>query len=151
MKKILSLTLFLFSLVLWNPLVAQETKGLVDEYIRVETYNRNNPISAEKKKKNFSTNLTNGLRYALSKKFPPKTTELNDLKFEDIQFEKVPKTLKYYLKYKDYFVFLQFANDPELFIQSPIEESVERKPAGYTEAQNHRDDPASATSSESKN
>jgi hypothetical protein len=127
MKPFLSTILIAF--LLTSGLIAadriqQENSKVIDEFAKTEEYTKNRKISKEYRKKTLEKNLTNAIKYTMHKKFPDYQSRIKDLKADAIKFEQEKGTFNYYLTYKDYYIFYNFAVDPEVYLQLPADEKM---------------------------
>ncbi len=127
MKPFLSTILIAF--LLTSGLIAadriqQENSKVIDEFAKTEEYTKNRKISKEYRKKTLEKNLTNAIKYTMHKKFPDYQSRIKDLKPDAIKFEQEKGTFNYYLTYKDYYIYYNFAVDPEVYLQLPADEKM---------------------------
>jgi len=104
--------------------IQQENSKVIDEFAKTEEYIKNRKISKEYRKKTLEKNLTNAIKYTMHKKFPDYQAKIKDLKPEAIKFEQEKGTFNYFLSYKDYYIFYNFAVDPEVYLQLPVDEKM---------------------------
>ncbi|MDF3821475.1 hypothetical protein P3G55_16340 [Leptospira sp. 96542] len=142
MKHFLIVPIFLVFMI--SSVYGQANSGLAEEYAKVEDYLRNPKSNLEEKKKIFESNLYNSVKMSLSKKFADPKKTLKELKFADLQTEKVEGSYSYYVKYKNYYFTYSFPVDPETYITFPVEETVLEKPDGadLNQAAHKEDKPA---------
>ena len=100
------------------------TDGVINDFAKTEEYIKNRKISKEYRKKTLEKNLANAIRYTMHKKFPDYQTRIKDLKPDAIKFEQEKGTFNYFLSYKDYYIFYNFAVDPEVYLQLPVDEKM---------------------------
>lgn len=120
-------------------LYAGEVKGLIDEFMEVEDFLSKKKPSPEFRKKMLEKNLVDSLKNTLSKKFSNPKEELKDIKIEDIDYERQENTYKYYIRFKEFYIFYEFAMDPEIFIQLPQAEIVYVRPPNYQTDKPHKE------------
>jgi hypothetical protein len=104
--------------------IQQEKSEVINEFAKTEEYTKNRKISKEYRKKTLEKNLTNAIKYTMHKKFPDYQAKIKDLKPEAIKFEQEKGTFNYYLTFKDYYIFYNFAVDPEVYLQLPVNEKM---------------------------
>ncbi len=127
MKPFLSTMLFAFLLTFALSAaerIQQENSKVIDEFAKTEEYIKNRKISKEYRKKTLEKNLTNAIKYTMHKKFPDYQAKIKDLKPEAIKFEQEKGTFNYFINYKDYYIFYNFAVDPEVYLQLPADEKM---------------------------
>ena len=100
------------------------TDGVINDFAKKEEYIKNRKISKEYRKKTLEKNLTNAIRYTMHNKFPDYQPRIKDLKPDAIKFEQEKGTFNYFLSYKDYYIFYNFAVDPEVYLQLPVDEKM---------------------------
>ena len=100
------------------------TEGIIKDFAKTEEYTKNRKISKEYRKKTLESNLTNAIRYTMHKKFPDYKNRIKDLKPDAIKFEQEKGTFNYFLTYKDYYIFYNFAIDPEVYLHLPVDEKM---------------------------
>jgi hypothetical protein len=132
------LTFILFS----SPIFTEEVTGLVQEFLEVEDYLSNKKLSAEQRKKNLERNLLESVKSTLSRKIQAPSREVKDLKISDINYERPKNTNKFYVKYKTYYIYYSFTIDPEIYLQSAIEEILYVKPPSYDKEGAHKEETA---------
>lgn len=98
--------------------------GVIDDFVKTEEYNKNKKISKDYRKKTLEKNLTNAIKYTMHRKFPDYKERIKELKSDTITFEQEKGTFNYYVNYKDYFLFYNFAVDPEMYVQLPQDEKM---------------------------
>ncbi|MBE7411468.1 MAG: hypothetical protein L6Q54_10855 [Leptospiraceae bacterium] len=108
--------------------LAEKAPGTMDEFTKVEEYYRNPPASDEQKKKTLEKNLMSAIKISLIKKYIDHESILKDLSSSTIGYEMAPGTFNCYVKYKQFYIFLMYATDPSLYLQTPIEERFYIKP-----------------------
>lgn len=138
MKKTIVLVVLIFFFQIG--LSAGEVKGLINEFMEVEDYLSKKKPSEEYRKKMLEKNMIEALKNTLSRKFKNPKSKLKDLKIENIDYERQDNTFKYYLRFKEYYVFYDFAMDPELYMQSPRTEILYTKPVNYNKESPHKED-----------
>ena len=104
--------------------IQQENSKVIDEFAKTEEYIKNRKISKEYRKKTLEKNLTNAIKYTMHKKFPDYQSKIKDLKADALKFEQEKGTFNYYLNYKEYYIFYNFAVYPEVYLQLPIDEKM---------------------------
>lgn len=104
--------------------IQQENSKVIDEFAKTEEYIKNRKISKEYRKKTLEKNLTNAIKYTMHKKFPDYQSKIKDLKPDAIKFEQEKGTFNYFISYKDYYIFYNFAVDPEVYLQLPADEKM---------------------------
>ncbi len=109
-------------------LFADKAPGTIDEFTKVEEFYRNPPASDESKKKILEKNLVSAIKISLIKKYTDHETVTKDLNPSTVSYEIAPGTFNCYVKYKQFYIFLMFATDPSLYLQTPIEERFYIKP-----------------------
>lgn len=100
------------------------TKDVINDFVKTEEFNKNKKISKDYRKKNLEKNLTNAIKYTMHKKFPDYKERIKDLKADTISFEQEKGTFNYYVNFKDYYLFYNFAVDPEIYVQLPQDEKM---------------------------
>ncbi|MCB1142177.1 MAG: hypothetical protein H7A24_08790 [Leptospiraceae bacterium] len=124
MKRISSLALVLGIISLQG--VSAErimgTPGVISEFTQVEELVKNKKITKEYRKKTLEQNLLNAVKFTFLKKYPDYQEKVKELNPESISFEQQKGTYNYYLKFKDYFLYYNFALDPEIYVQLPVDE-----------------------------
>lgn len=121
----------------------QAIGGLAEEYGKLEEYLRNQKQTPEEKKKILEANVLNSLRSTLAHRLVDPKKELKDLKFQDVQTERLDGTNKLFVKYKNYYIAYLFSVDPESFLISPIEENLLERPVGANLNAAHQDEKSS--------
>ncbi len=101
--------------------------GVIDDFVKTEEFNKNKKISKDYRKKTLEKNLTNAIKYTMHRKFPDYKEKIKELKSDSISFEQEKGTFNYYVNYKDYFLFYNFAVDPEMYVQLPQDEKMYSK------------------------
>ncbi|MBK8397362.1 MAG: hypothetical protein IPL26_19270 [Leptospiraceae bacterium] len=126
MNQFLSTTLIAFILTssLYSADRITGTEGVINEFAKTEEYTKNRKISKEYRKKTLESNLANAIRYTMHKKFPDYQSRIKDLKPDAIKFEQEKGTFNYFLNYKEYYIFYNFAVDPEVYLQLPVDEKM---------------------------
>lgn len=127
MNQFISLTLFAFLITSGISAVEriqQENSKVIDEFAKTEEFIKNRKISKEYRKKTLEKNLTNAIKYTMHKKFPDYQARIKDLKPDAVKYEQEKGTFNYYLNYKDYYIFYNFAVDPEIYLQLPADEKM---------------------------
>jgi hypothetical protein len=98
--------------------------GVIDDFVKTEEYNKNKKISKDFRKKTLERNLTTAIKYTMHKKYADYKDRIKDLKPETISFEQEKGTFNYFINYRDYYFFYNFAVDPEVYVQLPQDERV---------------------------
>ena len=135
--------LLVFVFLSVQPIFSEEVEGLVQEFLEVEDYLSNKKLSAEQRKKNLEKNLLDSVKSTLSRKIPSPAKELKDLKISDINYERPKSTNKFYVKYKSFYIYYSFTVDPEVYLQTAIEEILYVKPPSYDKEAAHKEESAS--------
>ncbi|TGK59994.1 hypothetical protein EHQ27_12395 [Leptospira wolffii] len=139
MKRIVILAL---ALSLATPLFAGKVSGLVEEFNKVEEYNKNRKLSDSVKKATLEKNLLSALKYSLHRKYLDYKEYTKDLKADSIQYEPQKGTFGVYVKYKTYIVFYSYLMDPEIYLQTPINEVFYVRPENLEEEPHKDEKPA---------
>jgi hypothetical protein len=126
-----------------QPVFSEEVEGLVQEFLEVEDYLSNKKISPEQRKKNLEKNLLDSVKSTLSRKIKAPAKELKELKISDINYERPKSTNKFYVKYKTYYIYYSFTVDPEVYLQTAIEEILYVKPPSFDQSGAHKEETAS--------
>jgi hypothetical protein len=121
-------------------LSAGEVQGLINEFMEVEDYLSKKKPSPEFRKKMLEKNMLDSLKSTLSKKIKDPKNDLKDLKIEEVDYERQANTFKFYIRYKQYYVFYDFAMDPELFMQLPQTEIIYTRPENYDSNAPHKEE-----------
>ncbi len=137
MKQIVSGIAIFF--IVFTSLQAGEVKGLINEFMEVEDFLSKKKPSPEFRKRMLEKNLLDSLKNTLSRKFANPKEELKDLKIEEVDYERQPNTFKFYIRYKDFYVFYDFAMDPEIYLQLPQTEILYVKPLNYNDDKPHKE------------
>jgi len=109
------------------------TPGIISEFSQVEELVKNKKISRDYRKKTLEKNLINAVRFTFLRKYPDYQEKVKDLNPTSISFEQQKGTFNYFLKYKDYFLYYNFAVDPEVYVQIPADEKFYIKNAEILE------------------
>lgn len=123
-----------------SPVFSGEVKGLINEFMEVEDYLSKKKPSPEFRKNMLERNLLDSLKTTLARKFKTKENELKKLSIEDIDYERQAQTFKFYIRYKTYYIFYDFATDPEIYIQLPKEEILYVRPDSFDKNAPHKED-----------
>jgi hypothetical protein len=100
------------------------TPGVISEFSKVEELVKNKRITKEFRKQTLEKNLLTAVKFTLLKKYSDHEDKIKDLKPENIKFEQQKGTFNYYIQYKDYFLYYNFAVDPELYSQLPTDDRI---------------------------
>ncbi|MCB1179370.1 MAG: hypothetical protein KDK36_17445 [Leptospiraceae bacterium] len=100
------------------------TPGIISEFSKVEELVKNKRITKEYRKQTLEKNLLTAVKFTLLKKYADYDEKIKDLTSENIKFEQQKGTFNYYIQYKDYFLFYNFAVDPELYSQLPTDDRI---------------------------
>ncbi|TGK00619.1 hypothetical protein EHO59_11750 [Leptospira semungkisensis] len=136
MKRIVILAL---AICLASPLFAGKVSGLVEEFNKIEEFNKNRKISDSAKKATLEKNLLSAVKYSLHRKYLDYKEYIKDLKADSIQYEPQKGTFGVYVKYKTYIVYYSYLMDPEIYLQTPINEVFYVRPDNLDE-EPHRDE-----------
>lgn len=135
------LSIFIFCFMVSSiGVYAGEVKGLINEFMEVEDFLSKKKPSPEFRKKMLEKNLLDSIRNTLSRKYKVLDKELSALKIEEIDYERPVNTFKFYIRYKKYYIYYDFAMDPEIYIQLPEEEILYTKPDNYDKIAPHKED-----------
>jgi hypothetical protein len=153
MKHYLSTILIVFFLAssLFSSDRIPGNEGIIDGFAKTEEFTKNRKISKEYRKKTLQKNLTNAVRYTMHKKFPDYQNRTKDLSADAIKFEQEKGTFNYFLTYKEYYIFYNFAVDPEVYLQLPIDEKMYIKLADQDKETANTTGPAPAPNSPTGN
>jgi hypothetical protein len=119
---ILALAIGLFTLQSIQAERIMGTPGVISEFTQVEELVKNKKITKDYRKKTLEKNLVNAVRFTILKKYPDYQEKVKDLNASSIAFEQQKGTFNYFLKFKEYFLYYNFAVDPELYVQLPADE-----------------------------
>lgn len=139
----LSLIVLLQFFLTFSIVMAQSNTTLAEEFTKLDDFLRNPKQTPEQKKRIFETNVLNSLRNTLAHKYANPKKDLKDLKFQDLQTERPEGTNNLYVKYKNFYIAYSFIVDPELYLTSPVDETLLEKPSGADLNASHEDKPAS--------
>ncbi len=139
MKRIVLLAL---ALCLASPLFAGKVSGLVEEFNKIEEFNKNRKLSDAVKKATLEKNLVSAMKYSLHRKYLEYKDYTKDLKTDSISYEPQKGTFGVYVKYKTYIVFYSYLMDPELYLQTPINEVFYVRPENLEEEPHKDEKPA---------
>lgn len=103
-------------------LFAGPQEGVMMEFRRAEEAIRNQRTSPEQRKKTLEENLVRAVQQAILRHYYPQRDEyLRGLSAETVLYEKPAgyDAHFYYVKYRNFLLRLEYATNPEEFIQSP--------------------------------
>tara|TARA_B100001939_G_scaffold241968_1_gene209482 strand:+ start:178006 stop:178398 length:393 start_codon:yes stop_codon:yes gene_type:complete len=106
-----------------GPLVAEQQQGIVNEFRAVEEAIRTRQADPKVLEAQLQDNLLRAMRVSITRRFfHTRDKYLNDLKIENLSYEKFESTNTYYVKYKSFIVRYDFVRDPERFVLAPAYE-----------------------------
>ncbi len=115
--------LFLAASFVGGPLIAEEQQGIVNEFRAVEEAIRTRQADPKVLEAQLQDNLLRAMRVTITRRFfHTRDKYLNDLKIENLSYEKFEATNTYYVKYKSFIVRYDFVRDPERFVLAPAYE-----------------------------
>ncbi|WP_061243118.1 LIC11625 family surface-exposed protein [Leptospira interrogans] len=126
MKKILAICL-LFFFALFS-LQAGKSQGVVEEFNKVEEYNKNVKLSDAAKKATLEKNLLSAVKYTLHHRYLEYKEITKDLNTDTMLYEPQKGTYTVYVKFKKYLFFYSFKMDPEIYLQTPENEVFYLRP-----------------------
>lgn len=100
------------------------TPGVISDFSKVEEMVRNKKITKEYRQKTLEKNILTAVRFTLLKKYPDYQDRIKDLNFQKVKFEQQKGTFNYYINYNEYYFFYNFAVDPELYVQLPLDDRI---------------------------
>lgn len=109
-------------------LYADAVDGLDKEFSQVEEHYKNVKTDDTIKKKILEKNILSAVRMTVIKRFPDYNLLLKDLKMSDISYQYKSETKICYVKYKTYLYSYTYYKDPQVYLQSPINEIYYLKP-----------------------
>ena len=112
------------------PVFADRVEGIVDEFTKVEDFILNRKASTDYKKKNLERNILSAIRLSLHKRYLDFETQIKEMNMTSVSYEIPKDSFSCYVRYKQYYIYYGFAVDPELYLQSPVEEKFYIKPEG---------------------
>ncbi|MEQ8352604.1 MAG: hypothetical protein RH862_14040 [Leptospiraceae bacterium] len=128
-------------LILSGPLMAEEQEGIVSEFRAVEEAIRTRQADPAVLKAQLQDNLLRAMRVTIIRRFfHSQDKYLNDLKIENLAYEKIDSTNTYYVKYKSFIVRYDFVRDPQIFVLAPAYEKFLIMDENFD--QDHQDQPA---------
>jgi hypothetical protein len=124
-----TLTLSL-GLLLATSIIADRQLGTMNEFSKVEEFHQNPVPSKAFRERTLERNIINAIRSSLVKGHTAKvrSEKLKDIKMASINFEQEKNTFNYYVKYNDLIFFYNFSVNPELYLQTPIDERGYKNP-----------------------
>ncbi|MCE9501776.1 MAG: hypothetical protein K8R21_14940 [Leptospira sp.] len=122
--------LFSFLILHGLPVFADRVEGIVDEFTKVEDFILNRKPSNDYKKKNLERNILSAVRLSLHKRYLDFDVQIKEMNMTSVSYEIPKDSYSCYVRYKQYYIYYGFAMDPELYLQSPIEEKFYVKPEG---------------------
>ncbi|WCL47895.1 hypothetical protein [Leptospira sp. GIMC2001] len=142
MRKFSLFTMIIVAQFAVGRIQAEEVQGLVQEFLEVEDYLSKKKPSPEARKKILEKNLLDSVRNTLSRKISAPATELKNLKVSELSYERPANTNKFYIKYKNYYMYYSFSMEPEIYLQLPQEEILYVKPASFDKEAPHKEESA---------
>jgi len=109
------------------------TPGVISEFSEVEELVKNRKISREYRKQTLEKNLVNAVRFTFLRRYADSTDKVKELTAANISFEQQKGTFNYFIKYKDHYLYYNFAVDPEIYLQVPSDEKLYIKTAELSE------------------
>ncbi len=100
------------------------TPGVISDFSKIEELIRNKKITREFRQKTLEKNLLTAVRFTLFKKYPDYEERIKDLSFSKLKFEQQKGTFNYYVNYNEYYIYYNFAVDPELYVQFPADDRL---------------------------
>lgn len=100
------------------------TPGIISDFTKIEELMRNKKVTKEYRQKTLEKNILTAVKFSLLKKYPDYEERIKDLSFDKIKFEQLKGTYKYYINYNDYYFYYDFATDPELYVQLPLDDRL---------------------------
>lgn len=125
-------------LLIATSLLADRKLGVINDFNKVEEYRSNSIASRQYREMTLEKNVLSAINSSFTKKYVAKEREalLKGLGMKDITFEQEKGTYNYYLSFsikgdgaQTYLIFYNFATNPELFLQDPVDERVYLKPS----------------------
>ncbi|EQA70385.1 LIC11625 family surface-exposed protein [Leptospira noguchii] len=126
MKKSLAICLLFF--FAFFSLQAGKSQGVVEEFNKVEEYNKNVKLSDATKKATLEKNLLSAVKYTLHHRYLEYKEITKDLNADTMLYEPQKGTYTVYVKFKKYLFFYSFKMDPEIYLQTPENEVFYLRP-----------------------
>lgn len=100
------------------------TSGVISDFSKLEEIMRNKKVTREYRQKTLEKNILTAVKFSLLKKYPDYEERIKDLSFDKIKFEQQKGTYRYYINFKEYYFYYDFATDPELYVQLPLDDRL---------------------------
>ncbi len=100
------------------------TTGVISDFSKIEEIMRNKKITKEYRQKTLEKNILTAIRFSLLKKYPDYQERIKDLSMDKVKFEQQKGTYNYFINYNDYYFYYNFATDPELYVQLPLDDRL---------------------------
>lgn len=122
-RVLVSIVLLLFTTKVFAERILGTT-GVISDFAKIEEIMRNKKITREYRQKTLEKNLLTAVKFSLIKKYPDYEDRIKDLSFDKVKFEQLKGTYKYYISFKEYYFYYDFATDPELYVQMPLDDRI---------------------------
>lgn len=123
LQVLVSILLFLFVTQVFAERILGTT-GVISDFSKIEEILRNKKITKEYRQKTLEKNILTAVRFSLLKKYPDYQERIKDLSMDKIKFEQQKGTYNYYINYNEYYFYYNFATDPELYVQLPLDDRL---------------------------
>lgn len=123
LRFLISIILLLFATQIFAERILGST-GVISDFSKIEEIMRNKKITKEFRQKTLEKNILTAVRFSLLKKYPDYEERIKDLSMDKIKFEQQKGTFNYYINYNDYYFYYNFATDPELYVQLPLDDKL---------------------------